>query len=244
MGGFYGGADSGRALPPIGTCRLWTVDQELELHCLLGDGAPKLSGYGGHVYRERPRRPPLTLWEGPSGVRLTLQLVLEHREVPGSGGVRRKIRTLERMAGMLSGSPAPALNVAANLPHHDEARAPDDEWLVERDGLERGEPLYVDGELVAQPATVTLLRQTTTEVETLPRSAPFARKTLRKGETLRHFAQRVLGDGRRWRDVASLNRDDSRCPQVPDRKAARAHDLKVPPREPVRRKPAKPKSRS
>lgn len=232
-----------------GEAIIWTPAKrdELELRCLLGDAPPALSGFGGHVYRERRKRPPLTIWEGPSGRKLTLALVLENRVIRtakyglDAGEVAGKLRVLTAMAGGEDEQPSPVLRVKCNLPHLDAKAAALEDWVIERDGLELGRQVYSDrGTLIVCEATVTLLRVAATGLERLRKSDPFRRVTMRKGETLRTFARRTLGDARRWRDVAALNRDDPKCPSSAERKIGRDHPLKVPPREAA---PQRPKGR-
>jgi nucleoid-associated protein YgaU len=69
--------------------------------------------------------------------------------------------------------------------------------------------------------------------DALAPSAGFARHTLKAGHNLRDFAKAYLGDAKRWRDVADLNRDDPKCPSTSEYRVKRPVVLLTPPREPV-----------
>jgi hypothetical protein len=229
---------------PIGHVELRATDNSVTLRCLLGADAPRPSGgYGGWSSVDRGTRPPIITYTGPEALTVTVPLLLEDAVV-AAPATRVKVARLERLAG-LPGSGAlrgdgepPTVRLAANLPGvaHEER-----EWVVA--GLEWGEAHFGPyGGLRRQEATVTLMEyREAAEVERVRRSDPFQRRTMRKGETLRHFARRTLGDPRRWRDIAALNADNPHCPKAPDAKLGRDRLFKVPPREPVRRRKPKPK---
>jgi hypothetical protein len=222
---------------PLGQCELRANDGSAVLRCLLGAETPQpASGYGGFESVERPGRPPVTHWTGPDGLTLSVPLLLDDSVVSGSSTTPSvKVRQLEALAGLDADAPPPTVRITANLPRPaHEAR----EWVVS--GLEWGEAVFTHwGALRRQEATVTLLAFGATGIERIRRADPFKRRELRKGETLRKFAKRVLGDARRWQDVAALNRDNPKCPTAPDYAVKAARLLKVPPREPVRRRTSK-----
>jgi hypothetical protein len=221
------------ASPPPGQVILVAASRDLRLHALLGpDPQPPATGGGGFEHVERPRRRPLTVWTGPAGMTLDLTLLLEHEILAGRGFVRDKLRVLEKMAGVDALDPEPPpLQLYANLPHHDNSRVAHNRWVISAPP-EYGRAIYNDrGGLTQLEVGLVLLERTLAFVERLPRSDPFAPQTIRKGESLRMFAKRVLGDAKRWKDILSLNRDDPRCPRSATYKLKKAHKLKVPPRQ-------------
>jgi hypothetical protein len=154
--------------------------------------------------------------------------------------VDEQMRNLERLAGWdrYDDEPPPVVNFAANVPH-DQDDAPGNEWVVE--SLEWEEDESSDrGTLLWQKATIVVGLYVETHVKGLGRMQSFPRRELKVGWDLRDFARRHLGDAKRWRDVADLNRDNPRCPSTPSFKPKRAVWLLVPPREPKAKK-AKPK---
>jgi nucleoid-associated protein YgaU len=220
---------------PPGQVRLWSADETLTLTCLLGDTAPKVTAGPRVETVEREGARPLTAYRGATGMRAELALMIEDVRVPTGGTTRDKVRVLEKMAGVDRGDPEPpALFFQANLPHHDYNRAPQNEWIIESPP-EWDEALYSNrAVLLRQPVAITLVLRTESDVNRLRKTAPFKSQTMRRGETLRDFAKRVLGDARRWQTIQSLNRTDPRCPTSPAFKVGRNISLRVPPREPVR----------
>lgn len=225
--------------PAPGRLHMWAADTEPserpELVCLLGETAPQLvRGMGGWEQIEKGGRRAGSYWPGSETPAFEITVYLENRAVPtGADGVVEKMRVLERLCGpTLHGGnrPPPPVQWSANHPLHDHARRPHLEWVCE--SLTYGDAMYDDrAVLLAQPAVIVLAVFEDAEVERLKRANPFPRKELRKGETLRQFAKRVLGDAKRWEDVADLNRDTKGCPRTPGAKAKRAVMIAVPPRE-------------
>jgi hypothetical protein len=209
------------------------------LVCLLGPTPPRLvRGLGGWDQVQRGGRRAASHWPGGETPAFEITLRLENVAVSsGQDGVRQKMRALERLCGgQFGGDEAPPrIQWAANAPLHDFTRAPSLEWVCE--DFDYGDAVYADGaRLLEVPATIVLAVAEGDELERLKRAVPFARKELRKGETLRRFAKRVLGDARRWSDVADLNADDRRIPKTPDAPARKSIRIAVPPREPKPRK--------
>lgn len=218
--------------PPPGQCILIAPERGLVLHALLGpEPQPPATAGGGWEHVDRPRRRPLTVWTGPAAMQVEMTLLLEHAIVTGQGWTRDKLRILERMAGVDADDPQPPLlEVYAGLPHHDTLRAAQNRWVI-GGPPEHGRAVYNEqGGLTQLEVSFTLLLHTSAGLERLPRSDPFAPQTIRRGESLREFAKRVLGDARRWKDIQALNRDDPRCPRSPTYELKKSHRLKVPPR--------------
>lgn len=224
----------GTPITPTGQFRMWRVgdmyDPKWSLWCLLGDGRPTVTrGYGGWGTTTRTGRRAVSTYEGSDLPGVTVPLLLEAERVP-EFRVARKMRNLERLAGwdVADDAPPPVVGWTANVAH-DYADEPASRWVVE--SLEWGESYADDaGRLGWIEATLVLglHRSTAIAVKT---AKGFRRATLAKGHDLRQFAKAHLGDPKRWRDVAELNRDNPRCPQTPTAEAKRDVALLVPPRE-------------
>lgn len=225
--------------PPPGRFRLWrpsytrTTDP-WRVYCLLGADRPKvIRGYGGWGQTEREGRRSVATFGGQETLAYSVTIRLDRTHGRGRDqDVARQMASLERLCGYPAGPP-PVVNFAANVAH-DQDDEPGLEWLCE--SLEWGDSVATDaGVLVWQEATLILGVDERAEVKD-PGRAAFARHELHKGQNLREFARRWLGDASRWKDVASLNRENRRCPQGPEHRAARAVTLLVPPREPKSKK--------
>jgi hypothetical protein len=219
---------------PPGQVQIWEPAHlgGLGLWCLQGETAAKVTGGGGWQAVERPRSRPATVWTGGPGLRVEMSLLLEDRHVIATGPVRDKVRTLEKMAGIDREDPEPPqLKFQAGLPHHDYNRAPANSWVIET-APEWGEPVYDDrGRLMHWPVSIVLLQHASSKLERLRKTAPFRTQTMKKGEDLRGFSKRVLGDAKRWKDIQSLNRDNPKCPTSPSFNVGREIKLRIPPKE-------------
>jgi hypothetical protein len=227
------------SIPAPGRLHAWEADAPFEkrpeLVCLLGAEPPRLvRGLGGWEQIARGQRRAASHWPGSETPAFEIEVLLENRAVPtGVNGVVEKMRVLERLCGppfRTGNAPPPLIQWAANHPLHDNTRRPNLKWVCE--SFDYGRSVYDDSAvLLGQWATFTVAIYESDELERLRRADPFKRETLRKGETLRHFAKRVLGDAKRWADIADLNRDTKGVPKTPDAKAKKAMTLAVPPRE-------------
>lgn len=218
----------------------WSLDvvgsDIISLQCLLGNEPPRPTrGYGGWGQLERRGRRALSRYDGTETPAIEVGLILENEVVHTADGAEGKMRRLERLAGGW-GNKAPRLQWVANLPHHDYTAAPGNIWVCE--SLEWGDLVFTDrASLIRAEATVTFALFSDPEVPgvTTVESA-FPRRELRKGWDLRDFAKHYLGDAKRWKDVAELNRDNVKCPQSPTYKPPRPVWLLVPPREVAKRR--------
>lgn len=226
-------ADSG--LPP-GQLRLWRTaytrsSDPWRVHCLLGATRPVVvRGYGGWGQVAREGRRAQAVFDGSETLAYSIALRLDNRR-PSRTPVDEQMRSLERLCGLDShdDTPPPVVNFLANVAH-DQAQAAQNDWVCE--DLEWGDSIATDrGTLLWQDATLVLGLHESTSVKGLRRSPGFARHTLSRGWDLRDFARRYLGDPKRWKDVAELNRDNPRCPSTPSFKVSRAVVLLTPPRE-------------
>lgn len=224
------------AITAPGRFRMWIPGQDRQdpkesIHCLLGAAAPRVvRGYGGWGQAARTGRRALPVFEGSETVAYEVALLLENQHVPGFS-VENMVRQLDRLSGLASvgsDAPPPVVRWYANAPH-DYGSAPKLKWVCE--SLEWGESNYTDGGvLLWREATLTLAVFSDPQIKTSAVKG-FRRQTLRPGQDLRDFARKWLGDAKRWRDVAELNRDNPACPTGPHVKRKKAVALLLPPRE-------------
>jgi hypothetical protein len=227
-----------RRSPVPGHFRMWLAEgpplpfdhPRQAVHCLLGPTRPRvIRGYGGWGQTERTGRRAVSTYEGSETLAVEITLWLENKAVPTEGGVVGKIANIERLTMPRGDEPPPPVKWAANHEHDNDSRR-SREWVCE--SLEWGDAHSGDrANLRHIQATIVLavLRDTELDVE---EQKGFDRRTLQKGQDLRAFARKWLGDPKRWRDVASLNRDNPRCPQSPQKEAKKDTVLLVPLREP------------
>lgn len=228
--------DSG--VPP-GRIRLWRSGQDMttdpwRVYAMLGDERPRLiRGTGGWGTLARDGRRSLSTFDGSETPAYSITMRLAN-DRPRSEPVTDQMRSLERLCGWdrADDTPPPPLLFIANVPH-DHAEASQNEWVAEApidwgdsNSTDRGTLLWID-------ATIVLGLYVENAVDALAPSRGFARHTLKAGWNLRNFASRYLGDAKRWRDVADLNRDDPRCPSTSEYRVKRPVMLLTPPREPA-----------
>lgn len=227
---------AGRSVAP-GRLKLWRAgrrfaDDAWSVHCLLGPGQrPKvIRGYGGWSTTAREGRRSKTTLAGMETPAYQIVLRLDDRR-PRAAPVTEQMRNLERLVGWnrADDTPPPVLNFAANVAH-DQDDVPENEWVCET--FEWGDSNSTDrGTLLWQDATLTI-GLFSDDAPKLEKAPGFDRKPLKVGWDLRDFARRYLGDAKRWKDVAELNRDNPRCPSTPSFKPKREVWLLVPPPEP------------
>lgn len=219
---------------PPGHFRLWRVgdmyDPKWSLWCLLGGERPKpVRGYGGWGQTARGGRRAVSTFEGSELPAVSVAVLLDREHVTNQS-LETKFRNLERLAGWEAADddPPPLVGWTANVPH-DYAHTPKTRWVVE--SLEWGDSNASNGgRLLWIEATIVLGLHRSTEIRTTAAKG-FRRATLTRGHDLRQFARRHLGDPKRWRDVAELNRDNPKCPQTPTATRERDVVLLLPPRE-------------
>lgn len=222
---------------PPGRIRIWRAGQgmttdPLRVYAMLGTERPRvIRGYGGWTSLQRDGRRAVSTFNGADTPAYSIGVRLSN-DRPISRPVAETMRALERLCGWerADDTPPPVLNWIANV-MHDDAAAPQNEWVCE--SLEWGDSLSTDrGTLLWQDATIVLGLYVAPALPKLTSTAGFVRRELRKGQTLMAFARQHLGDAKRWKDVAALNRDNAGCPKTPQAGAARTVMLLVPPREP------------
>lgn len=134
--------------------RLRSYDPPLVLECRLGENAPRISGgYGGWQEVERPKKMPLTEWQGSPPYRMEVDLLIDGWAAGTS--VEAGVAILERM-GRDPGGDAPPPFLRIRLPSGS-PRSPKIAWVIEN--LEWGDSLRLrNGKRTRQAVTVTLLQ--------------------------------------------------------------------------------------
>jgi hypothetical protein len=139
--------------PPVGYVTVSSSDPPIDVTALLADERPDVtSGFGGWDAVERPRRPPLTTWKAPPGLRMTLPLMLD--EWVDELSIEWQVEQLEAL-GQPTGSDGepPQVTVTATggaVPYQDRT------WVV--DNITFGDALMNDdGDRVRQQVTLELL---------------------------------------------------------------------------------------
>jgi len=141
-------------LPPHGWVRIGSTDPPVSVTARLSDARPNVdAGYGGWAEVARPRRRPLSIWNGSPGLRLTLPILLDGYRAGTS--VERDIAKLEKLAlpTAADGSP-PRCRVTARgsaVPHQNRS------WVI--DTLTWGDPAIMNkhGNRTRQQVTIAFL---------------------------------------------------------------------------------------
>jgi hypothetical protein len=221
-----------------GWVRVWTSDGDHDLLCLQGETPPTVvRGYGGWTTTPRAGRVARSTMPGMDTMAVQITLMLEGA-VAASTSVDAKRFALEGIGGLpRSGSPE-AQDTRRKPPkvrwlgNHwtDNARLPGTLWVCE--SLEwTGFHYDDDASLVRAMATLTLGWHYAPSLPTLQHATPFRQVTLERGENLRHLARRTLQDAKRWKDIATLNRNNPKCPSGPDFKVSKPVTLSIPPKD-------------
>lgn len=222
---------------PPGRIRLWRSGEGMttdkwRVYCFLRDRPRLIRGTGGWATLKRDGRRALSTFEGSETPAYEIELRMSN-DRPTRKPVAEQMRALERLCGWdkLNDDPPPPLLFVANVAH-DYAEASQNEWVAET-SIDWGDSTATDrGTLLWIDATITLGLYVESSTGGLAKSKGFARHTLKAGWNLRHFAKVYLGDAKRWRDVADLNRDNARVPTSPDFRVSRPIVLLTPPKEP------------
>jgi LysM domain len=192
---------------------LRAVGTALEITARMGTEPPLVAGYASWRTEARPRRKPLTIYDGQAPLVLTLPIVFDR--FVESGSVEPEISELERMAQAHGDNlEPPPVQVRGPVPHSGET------WVIS--DLAWGDVTYNDQlQRSRQFVTVTLTEYVRADQITRPTSSPSQqnrkrnaspnrgskqkRHVVRSGDTLTRVAAHVLGDHRRWRELAQLN---------------------------------------
>lgn len=221
---------------PPGRIRVWRSGEGMttdawRVYCLLLERPKVIRGYGGWGTLARPGRRSKSTFEGTETPAYSITVRIAN-DRPTRTPVADQMRDLERLCGwdLADDDPPPVVQWVGNV-EHDFARAPQTEWVCE--SLEWGDSNATDrGTLLWQDATFVLAVYDESTIPGLTKAKGFARHTLKAGQNLRAFAREYLGDPKRWRDVADLNRDNPKCPSTSEYRVKRAVVLLTPPREP------------
>jgi len=209
---------------PVGWVKLVSTDPPRSILVRLSDARPNVTaGYGGWQEIARPRRSPLSVWQGSPGLRMDLPLQFDSWQ-QGSGtqqppSIEKDLGALEAMATPTAsdGSP-PRITLQATgglLPHKGK------HWVI--DSLNWGDALAnANGDRVRQQVTVSLLeyiadtrvvlssaanrQRAKTAGPKTKQGASVKRYTVKKGDTLSAIAARLLGKASRWTEIATLNK--------------------------------------
>ncbi len=179
------------------------VGTALTITAGLDDVAPKVTGGARWRNEPRPKRKPLTIYEGQEPLTLTLGVLLDRWP---AGDVEQEIAILEAMAApLVSGGDPPEIRVTGPIPHSWAT------WVIT--ATEWGDVRYsTPGRRARQHITLTLtefVRADQVVVRTPPvpkAAAKTGRYTVRAGDTLETIAARKLGKASRWRELAKLNK--------------------------------------
>lgn len=189
---------------------------EADILVRLDETVPTPSGgVGGWEELARPKRKPLTEWNGHTTKRLTLGLLIDGyrfggpmtsaatgtANAPMDARVENAINRLTVLATAREGDDRPPLvRINGSVPRTDLT------WFIE--DLQWGDALWNGNVRVRQRATVTLAEFVQGKL-LIVQSKPYGKPRLykvRKGDNLKVIAARLLNDGNRWREIATLNR--------------------------------------
>lgn len=183
----------------------------------LGKDPPTMTeGYGGWSTRMRPRRQALTVYSGHEPYSMDLSLLFDG--FAEDDGVDSQLSALERMARPPADFQEPPLiRITGPIPHADL------QWVI--NGIRWGESIRNEsGYRVRQEVVLNLLRYIAEDRVNVKGSAERARTTgsgssgsssrggssrlhtVRSGETLSSIAAKLLGDYKRWTEIATLNK--------------------------------------
>jgi hypothetical protein len=209
--------------PDVGYARLSAADDPaLTVVVELGDSTPRVTqGYGGWDEVDRPGRESLTVWRGFKPLGVDLPLIVD--ALAAGTSVEPVITILEALAGRgkrrTGGRPPLVMVHTSGVMPHDAQDFPDLRWVIQDLDFDENETIVNDaGNRVREPVTVSLLQHVDdTRLADAAFQARAARRartgtssrrryTVKEGETLVSIARDKLGDGGRWTEIASLNR--------------------------------------
>lgn len=210
---------------------LVTQQPRLSVTAIRGQtGAVPAGGYGGWTEVARPKRKSLTTWDGIPPLRVLLPIILGVK--PGQDSFVDDVSaatdrsTLERMAQPVSeGAEPPIVRIVGAMIHNDVG------WVIEDFDWDSNPVQSRRGFVVRHAVTVHLLEHVTadaiaqqsaaarTRAAAAATSATAAKKAgsttaqpshaktyvVKAGDTLSSIAARLLGNYKRWTDIATLN---------------------------------------
>ena len=187
------------------TVQLQAWAAQLSVTCLLGANGAKLTGgYGTWTAIAVPRSDPLTQWAGRGLYTMDLDLMVDgwHRQA----SVEPTLKKIEALATRLPASlTPPALRIYGAVPH------PELKWVIT--GIDYGDfiRLFHSGARCRQELTLHLMEyREETDLEKLPRASATAKSPrhyrVKKGDTLKTIAAKLLGKATDWPKIAKLNK--------------------------------------
>lgn len=192
--------------PALGEVRIFSTDPPLELLALLGDGPVQpTGGAGGYATIERPRKPPVTNWQGSPAKTMSLPLIIDGYKEDRS--VENECVIVERWGKVLPGDArTPIVQLDGKL------NGTGIEWVV--DGIDWGQeerdPLT--GYRIRQVVTLDLIQFIDAPIRVIPQPVvpvvkPPAYKiyTAKTGDTLSKIAARQLKNSKRWKEIKAVN---------------------------------------
>lgn len=219
---------SGTMMITPGFCTLEGIDSKLRIHERLGRQTPRvIEGYGEWELVDRPRRRSLTIWAGRSPLRIQSSIMFD--SFKNGKSVEARIREFERMAGLEMDKNGveiqPPLLVRYDNGPHDNNKASQNRWVIEKDvqwDLEEyngaGERIraeatfvfleYVDAQVYRQTGVKKNKAKQKAKKDTKSKTKKKAKKsshTVKRGETLAIIAAREVGDREAWQEIAKLN---------------------------------------
>lgn len=206
---------------PLRQIRMDSRNPDLTVFAFLAADHPELTdGYGGWEVIPRPRRRAYTRWMGTNPFRLRLSLIIDKYQEQDS--IEHICQTLERMATSPDAfTPPPLVDVDGAVPH------PRTGWVI--DNLEWGQSIRHPNTLnrLRQEVVVHLLQHVPVDVvqQNNPPPSKYRIYTVKKGDTLGKIASKLLGNWRRWKEIAKINK--IRDPKK-DRALKVGRKLKVP----------------
>lgn len=181
------------------TVTITGVGTGITVTCLLGDQPPRTSGYARWRLENRPRREPLTVFDGMDALTLVLAVLLD--KWPG-GSVEGDILRLEGLTTpAVDGGEPPVVRVTGPIPHANLS------WVIT--DLQFGDVLYNKRRQRSRQAVAITLTRYIASDRVRPRvvKAGAVARTVRakKGDTPTSIAVREYANATLWLAIADLN---------------------------------------
>lgn len=187
------------------------------LTLLLGSAAPKVTSEGGWLVVNRPKNIGFTAWEGYSPRMMSLRLMLDgFADGSSQEEAYRQLHYMMRNPVGASKQPAP-VKLTGPVPLSDlswviQSIEEDSTTLLRRgDGeLLRVEVTlslleYVEADVLVSKTVVSPANRVSEKVESGHTKTEIRQYTVKSGDTLWGIAQKQLGAGKRYTEIASLN---------------------------------------
>ncbi|WP_026912337.1 LysM peptidoglycan-binding domain-containing protein [Patulibacter minatonensis] len=196
-------------VPPQGFVTLRTVDMKYAITVMFDETEPVLTrGAPNFQTVDGPWRTQSTYWAGHAADTLEIQIIVDGFPNKSVEAAIDEIEVMmaPRREGRASGGPK-AVQVAGQLPGTDQL------WLMT--GITQTKAIWDRNRRIRQHLTISFqeshdLSKLTagSRKNTRAKNGKLKRRkdhTVKKGETLTSIAQDVLGQSKRWKDIAKLN---------------------------------------